>query len=58
MHPSQVWWLFMAKIGLIDVDNTGFPNIALGKIATYHKSIGDEVVWVDPLFGGGTIRSI
>lgn len=43
----------MSRIGLVDVDNTGFPNIALGKIATYHKSIGDEVVWVDPLFGGG-----
>lgn len=48
----------MSRIGLVDVDNTGFPNIALDKIATYHKSIGDEVVWVDPLFGGGTIRSI
>ena len=43
----------MSRIGLVDVDNTGFPNIALDKIATYHKSIGDEVVWVDPLFGGG-----
>ena len=43
----------MSRIGLVDVDNTGFPNIALGKIATYHKSIGDEVEWIDPLFGGG-----
>lgn len=43
----------MAKIGLIDVDQTSFPNIALGKIARYHKVAGDEVEWVDPLFGGG-----
>ena len=43
----------MSKIGLIDVDKTGFPNIALGKVATYHKSLGDEVEWVDPMFGGG-----
>ena len=43
----------MAKIGLIDVDQTSFPNIALGKIARYHKAAGDEVEWVDPLFGGG-----
>lgn len=41
------------RIGLIDVDNTGFPNIALGKIASYHKSLGDDVMWVDPMFGGG-----
>lgn len=41
------------KIGLIDVDNTSFPNLALGKIARYHKSQGDNVEWVDPLFGGG-----
>ena len=47
----------MTKIGLIDVDQTSFPNIALGKIARYHKAAGDEVVWVDPLFGGGMIKS-
>lgn len=47
----------MAKIGLIDVDKTGFPNIALGKVATYHKGLGDDVVWVDPMFGGGMIKS-
>ena len=43
----------MTKIGLIDVDQTSFPNIALGKIARYHKAVGDEVEWVDPLFGEG-----
>lgn len=31
------------NIGLIDVDGHGFPNIALMKISTYHKSIGDQV---------------
>lgn len=31
------------NIGLIDVDGHGFPNIALMKIASYHKSIGDNV---------------
>ena len=48
----------MARIGLIDVDRTGFPNLALMKISAYHKALGDEVVWVDPLFGGALIRSI
>ena len=43
----------MSKIGLIDVDNTSFPNLALGKIARHHKKQGDEVEWYDPLFGGG-----
>lgn len=31
------------NIGLIDVDNTRFPNLALGKIAAYHRSLGDSV---------------
>lgn len=39
------------NIGLIDVDNTRFPNLALGKIATYHRSLGDSVEWADPMFG-------
>ena len=43
----------MARIGLIDIDNTSFPNIALGKIARFHAQQGDEVEWVDPMFGGG-----
>ena len=35
------------KIGLIDVDGHGFPNLALMKISAYHKSIGDDVDFVD-----------
>ena len=41
----------MARIGLIDVDRTRFPNIALGKIAAWHKAHGDSVEWADPMFG-------
>lgn len=33
------------KIGLIDVDGHNFPNLALMRISSYHKSIGDEVEW-------------
>lgn len=49
------------KIGLIDVDSharrkkwgaTIYPNLALCKIAAYHKAQGDEVEWYEPLFGG------
>lgn len=41
------------KIGLIDVDgHNGFPNLALMKIARYHKSRGDDVSWYDVMFGG------
>lgn len=39
------------NIGLIDVDRTRFPNIALAKIAAYHRSLGDSVEWADPMFG-------
>ena len=39
------------NIGLIDVDKTRFPNIALGKIAAYHKLKGDTVEWADLMFG-------
>lgn len=35
----------MARIGIIDVDGHNFPNLALMKIASYHKSIGDKVEW-------------
>lgn len=41
------------RIGLVDVDGkgSGFPNLALMKIATYHKAQGDEVEWANPMFG-------
>lgn len=38
------------NIGLIDVDGHNFPNLALMKISAYHKSIGDNVEWANPLF--------
>lgn len=31
------------KIGLLDIDRGKFPNLALMKISSYHKSIGDKV---------------
>lgn len=50
------------RIALIDVDGkaqkkkhwggTAHPNLALCKIAAYHKAKGDVVEWYDPLFGG------
>lgn len=40
------------KIGLIDVDSHNFPNLALMKISSYHKSKGDSVEWYQPLFSG------
>ena len=49
------------KIGLIDVDGhaskkkwgaTIYPNLALCKIASYHRVIGDHVEWYDGMFGG------
>lgn len=36
------------RIGLIDVDHTSFPNIALMKLSAYHKQRGDEVEWYMP----------
>lgn len=47
------------KIGLVDVDGhakkkkwgaTIYPNIALAKIARWHKAQGDEVEWAIPFF--------
>ena len=35
------------KIGLVDVDGHNFPNLALMKIAAYHKIAGDQVAWVN-----------
>ena len=31
------------KIGLLDVDGFGYPNLALMKISAWHKSRGDTV---------------
>lgn len=36
------------NIGLIDVDNTRFPNLALMKLSAMHKQDGDTVSWYDP----------
>lgn len=47
------------KIGLVDVDGhckkkkwgaTVYPNLALGKIARYHKQMGDIVEWAIPFY--------
>jgi len=35
------------RIGLIDVDGHNFPNLALMKIAAFHKKQGDTVEWVN-----------
>lgn len=49
------------KIGIIDVDGhakkkklgaTNYPDLALCKIASYHKERGDMVEWYAGLFGG------
>lgn len=39
------------KIGLIDVDGHNFPNVALMKLASWHRQQGDEVEWAMPMFG-------
>lgn len=36
------------NIGLIDVDGSRFPNLALMKISAYHKAHGDDVEWYTP----------
>jgi len=35
------------KIGLIDIDGHNFPNLALMKISSFHKSFGHEVNWIN-----------
>lgn len=35
----------MATVGLIDVDGHNFPNLALMRLSTYHKKMGDTVKW-------------
>jgi len=37
------------KIGLIDLDNTGFPNLALMKLSAWHRRRGEEVCFNFPL---------
>lgn len=37
-------------IGLIDVDSHNFPNIALMKLASWHRQQGDDVEWAMPMF--------
>lgn len=36
------------KIGLIDIDHSRFPNIALMKISAWHKQLGNSVEWYTP----------
>ena len=38
-------------VGLIDVDGHNFPNVALMKIASWHRQKGDSVEWAIPMFG-------
>lgn len=40
------------KIGLIDVDGHNFPNIPLMKLSAWHKSMGNQVDWYNPLLSG------
>lgn len=37
------------KIRLLAIDSK-MPNIAIMKISTYHKQLGDDVDWYDPMF--------
>lgn len=37
------------KVALIDVDGHNFPSLPLMKLSAWHKSVGDEVEWYDPL---------
>ena len=37
------------KVGLVDVDGHHFPNLALMRISSYHKSRGDTVEWCLPI---------
>jgi len=37
------------KVGLIDLDNTGFPNLALMKLSSWHKQRGDGISFNFPL---------
>ena len=35
------------RVGLVDLDKTGFPNLALMKLSAWHKRQGDDVVLLD-----------
>ena len=37
------------KVALIDVDNTGYPNLVLMKLSAWHKERGDDVEMINPL---------
>ncbi len=39
------------RIGLVDVDGHGFPNLALMKLSAWHKAQGNRVEFADPMFG-------
>jgi len=45
------------KIALHDNDATGYPNLALMKLAAHHKEQGDSVLWFDPLFPADKVYS-
>jgi len=38
------------NVALVDVDGHGFPNLALMRLAAWHKQQGDAVEWYSPLF--------
>ncbi len=38
------------NVALVDVDGHGFPNLALMKLAAWHKQQGDAAEWYSPLF--------
>lgn len=40
------------KIGLLDVDEHNFPNLPLMKLSAWHKYVGHEVEWYQPMFSG------
>lgn len=40
------------KVGLIDVDGHHYPNLPLMKLSAWHKLIGDEVEWYEPMISG------
>ena len=39
------------QIGLLDIDGHNFPNLALMKIASFHRHKGDSVTWYDDFQG-------